>query len=76
MTTLGNAVVEDFGDAFDQFGEAVIKLRGGPGSRQERIAVLPSIAQLWLSHRLPGLREIEADTTISITALDRAPNRL
>ncbi|MCP4332605.1 MAG: LysR family transcriptional regulator [Gammaproteobacteria bacterium] len=76
LTTLGNAVVEDFSDAFDQLGEAVIKLRAGSGSRQVRIAVLPSIAQLWLSHRLPGLREIETDTTISITALDRAPNLL
>ncbi len=76
LTTLGKAVADDFSAAFDQLGAAVIKMRSDASPRQVRIAVLPSIAQLWLSPRLPSVRAIAADTTISITALDRPPNLL
>ena len=74
LTDLGREVSSDFQAAFDMLGKATTKLRDIAGPRQIRIAVLPSIAQLWLSHRLPQARSIEADTTISITALDTPPN--
>jgi LysR family glycine cleavage system transcriptional activator len=74
LTDLGREVSTDFQAAFDMLGKATTKLRDIAGPRQIRIAVLPSIAQLWLSHRLPQARSIEPDTTISITALDTPPN--
>lgn len=76
LTVLGKAVADDFSAAFDQLGAAVIKMRADAGPHQVRIAVLPSIAQLWLSQRLPRVRAIAPDSTISITALDRPPNLL
>jgi DNA-binding transcriptional LysR family regulator len=51
-------------------------LRTNHQSEHIRIAVLPSIAQLWLSPRLPLLRKIDPTKTISITALERPPNLL
>ncbi len=74
LTTLGKSVVGEFSSAFDQLGAAVIKLRSDAGLHQVRIAVLPSIAQLWLAQRLPQVRAIAAQSTISITALDHPPN--
>ena len=74
LTDLGETVIEDFSDAFDRLGEAVIKLRDVAGPGTVRIAVLPSVAQLWLSSRLPAIRQIDPNTTISITALDHPPN--
>ena len=74
LTDLGKEVSTDFKTAFDMLGRATTKLREIAGPRQIRIAVLPSIAQLWLSHRLPQVRSIEPGTTISITALDTPPN--
>ena len=74
LTELGETVLGDFSDAFDRIGMAVIKLREGANPSNIRIAVLPSLAQLWLSPRLPALRAIDPDTTISITALDHPPN--
>ena len=74
LTDLGREVCADFSSAFDKLGNAVVKLRDIAGPAQIRIAVLPSIAQLWLSRRLPQVRAIQPDTTISITALDKPPN--
>ena len=76
LTSLGRTVTNDFSAAFDQLGAAVVRLRADAGPHQVRIAVLPSIAQLWLSQRLPRVRAIVPETTISITALDRPPNLL
>lgn len=76
LTELGKQVSADFSVAFDLIGQASNRLRSGAGSKQIRIAVLPSIAQLWLSSRLPQARVLIPDINISITALDRAPNLL
>ncbi|MDH3762499.1 MAG: LysR substrate-binding domain-containing protein [Gammaproteobacteria bacterium] len=76
LTTLGKAVAEDFSVAFDQLGAAIIKMHSDASPRQVRIAVLPSIAQLWLSQRLPRIRAIAPEARISITALDSPPNLL
>ncbi len=76
LTDLGRSVADEFSQAFDRLGEAVIKLRASAGLTQIRIAVLPSIAQLWLSHRLPLARSRLPQVTISITAMDTPPNLL
>lgn len=74
LTTLGASVLVDFTSAFDQLGLAVHKLRTSAAPREIRIAALPSVAQLWLSPRLPGLREAMPEVAISVTALEKSPN--
>jgi len=76
LTELGKSTVDELGSAFDTLGKVALNLRDGGTQNQIRIAVLPSIAQLWLSPRLPQIRAIDPLTTISITALDRPPNLL
>ena len=76
LTALGASVSADFSTAFDRLGSAVNRLRADAGPSQVRIAVLPSVAQLWLSPRLPAVRALLPQTTISITALDYPPNLL
>lgn len=76
LTPLGRAVTEDFSQAFDRLGAAVVRLRADAGPKQVRIAVLPSIAQLWLARLMPRVRALSPQTTISITALDNPPNLL
>ena len=76
LTSLGKAVAADFSQAFDHLGAAVLRLRADAGPQQIRIAVLPSIAQLWLARRMPRVRALSVNTTISITALDNPPNLL
>lgn len=75
LTALGRAVLPGFTAAFDQMSEAVQTLRTGARPGHIRIAALPSIAQLWLSPRLPAIRERAEDVTVSVTALE-APPRL
>lgn len=53
LTPLGQAVAEDFSLAFDRLGAAVARLRADARPKQVRLAVLPSIAQLWLARRMP-----------------------
>ena len=55
LTTLGASTLSDFTTAFDALGEAVIKLRANAVPQEIRIAALPSIAQLWLSPKLPEI---------------------
>ncbi|MEM7563629.1 MAG: LysR substrate-binding domain-containing protein [Pseudomonadota bacterium] len=74
LTGAGLEVQADFSEAFDALGRAVTKLREASGPTHIRIAVLPSIAQLWLSPLLPRLRALQPDVNISITALDTPPN--
>ena len=74
LTVLGETVIADFSDAFDRLGLAIQKLRDNAGPGVVRIAVSTDIAQLWLSPRLPGLRAIDPETTITITILDHPPN--
>ncbi|MCZ4280225.1 LysR family transcriptional regulator [Kiloniella laminariae] len=76
LTPLGAGVIEDFSNAFDKLGEAVQNLRLRAAPKHIRIAALPSVAQLWLSPRLPEIRREIADITVSITAMETAPNLL
>jgi len=74
LTPLGESVLADFSTAFDRMGEAVQLLRARAAPNQVRIATLPSLAQIWLSPRLPAIREAVADLELSITALETPPN--
>lgn len=73
-TPLGAGVADDFRDAFDRLGEATQILRLSAAPNVVRVAALPSIAQLWLSPRLPAIREAVPDVTISVTAMETPPN--
>jgi LysR family glycine cleavage system transcriptional activator len=56
LTPLGATVAEQFSSAFDAMGDAVRALRTGASQSTINIAALPSVAQLWLSPRLPAIR--------------------
>ncbi len=73
LTDLGRTVLPGFTAAFDQLSDAVQTLRTGARPDDIRIAALPSIAQLWLSPRLPEIRERAEGVTISVTALETPP---
>ena len=74
LTPLGEHVAASFSTVFDQLGDAVQMLRSEAAPKQIRIATLPSIAQLWLSPRLPGFRLSAPDISISVTAMEQRPN--
>lgn len=74
LTALGESVVDEFGAAFDALGGALHRLRAEAPQQTISIAALPSVAQLWLSPRLPAVREAFPDHRISITALEVPPN--
>lgn len=74
LTALGASILPAFTTAFDHLGEAVQLLRTRADPRQIRIAALPSIAQLWLSPRLPAIRSASPGITVSITAMEWPPN--
>ena len=74
LTGLGVSVAGEFSMAFDHLGSAVQSLRASASPHHIRIAALPSVAQLWLSPKLPEIRAMARDVTISITAMETAPN--
>ena len=74
LTVLGREILPGFISAFDQLGESVQSLRFHATPDQVRIAALPSIAQCWLSPRLPQVRELLPDVEISVYALETPPN--
>lgn len=76
LTPLGESVMGEFGIAFDRLGGAIQTLRSRATPNHVHIAALPSVAQLWLSPRLPAIRRAALDVTISVTALERRPNLL
>lgn len=74
LTPLGAGVLDDFSHAFDALAGAVQKLRVNANPKEVRIAALPSIAQLWVSPRLPAIRKAMPEVSISVTALEESPN--
>ena len=74
LTATAEGALPAFVAAFDHLGEAVQGLRMAAAPNLLRIAALPSIAQLWLSPRLPEIRKATPGVTISITALETLPN--
>ena len=74
LTPLGRAVAPGLGDTFDKLAETAHLLRRIAAPYEIRIATLPSIAQLWLSPRLPAIRRASPGLSISVTAMERPPN--
>lgn len=76
LSPLGAASAERFAAAFDALGAAAAALRAGADPREVRIAALPGVAQAWLSPRLPAIRRAAPGLSVSVTAMERAPNLL
>jgi LysR family glycine cleavage system transcriptional activator len=74
LTELGESVAAEFSTAFDAMGHAVRALRTRAAQSTINIAALPSVAQLWLSPRLPAIRSRLQNHKISVTALETPPN--
>ena len=73
-TEFGLSLAAPFATAFDSIGQAVRHLRSGAQQQTIHIAALPSVAQLWLSPRLPMIRTALAGHRLSVTALESPPN--
>jgi len=76
LSPLGHKIAAEFSAAFDSLGQAVQALRTEAAPQLVQIAALPSIAQLWLSPRLPAIRKALPEVTLSITAMETPPNML
>lgn len=74
LTPLGANVLPGFIAAFDAMAQSVQVLRSLANPHEIRIAATPSIAQLWISPRLPALRAALPHMSISITAMEEPPN--
>lgn len=74
LTSLGESISSEFSTAFDRIGDAVQTLRSHAAPEKIQIAALPSIAQLWLSPRLPDIRRAAPAALISVTTMERRPN--
>jgi LysR family glycine cleavage system transcriptional activator len=74
LTREASLVIGKLGEAFDALGLAVQVMRTVNLPKEVRIAALPSVAQLWLTPRLPRLKREFSDLEISISALEEPPN--
>lgn len=74
LTPAGALLAPEFTAAFDRLGVAVRALQAQGPERSVHVAALPSLAQLWLSPRLPALRRAFPEVRFSVTALERPPN--
>ena len=74
LTAQGAKVAQAFTRAFDEMGAAVRALRELSTRQAISIAALPSVAQLWLSPRMPGIRAALPGCDLSIVALETRPN--
>jgi DNA-binding transcriptional LysR family regulator len=74
FTPLGRALAPSLDDAFNKLADAAHLLRRIAAPDEIRIATLPSVAQLWLSPRLPAVRRANPGLSISVTAMERPPN--
>lgn len=74
LTPLGARVLPEMMAAFDALAAASRRLRDEAAPQTVHIATLPAIAQLWLSPKLPGLRALAPEISVSITAMEGPPN--
>lgn len=74
LTPMAARVLPEMTAAFDAMAAASHSLRDAAAPRRVHIATLPAIAQLWLSPRLPGLRALAPEISVSITAMEQPPN--
>ncbi|WP_435259976.1 LysR family transcriptional regulator [Thioclava sp. FR2] len=74
LTPLAKRMLPEISAAFDALASASKRLRDEAAPKTVHIATLPAIAQLWLSPRLPEIRALAPDISISITAMEAPPN--
>lgn len=74
LSAFGAEVAPGFAEAFDRMGAAVHGMRSAARHKTLHIAALPSVAQLWLSPRLPKVRAALPDLSISVSAVETPPN--
>ncbi len=74
LTSLGRRVLPELSLAFDTLTQASQTLRTEAKPHVVHIVTLPSVAQLWLSPRLPKLREDAPEIEVSLTAEETPPN--
>ncbi|MBI1778717.1 MAG: LysR family transcriptional regulator [Proteobacteria bacterium] len=74
LTAEARTVMPKVEAAFDAIGLAATALRRSAAPARIRIAALPSVAQLWLSPRLPALHAAFPELTISVSHRPNAPN--
>ncbi|MGI9368418.1 MAG: LysR family transcriptional regulator [Ruegeria sp.] len=74
LTSLGHRVLPQLSLAFDALTQASQTLRTEAKPHVVHIVTLPSVAQLWLSPRLPKLREAAPEIEVSLTAEESPPN--
>ena len=74
LTKTGADLLPQFSAAFDELGHAVRALRATTPQPTLHLALLPSIAQLWLAPRLPRLRAALPGLKLSVSAVETPPN--
>ncbi|WP_299353949.1 LysR family transcriptional regulator [uncultured Shimia sp.] len=74
LTPVGKTVGPLLETAFDALGDAVSALRQAATPQRIHIAASPAVAQLWLSPRLPELRQAYPALELSLTAMEHPPN--
>jgi len=74
LSAFGAEVAPGFAEAFDAMGAAVHGMRSAARHKTLHIAALPSVAQLWLSPRLPKVRVALPELSISVSAVEAPPN--
>lgn len=74
LNTTGRQILPLAERAFDQVAELVQGLRVAASPNRIHIAALPAVAQMWLSPRLPALRQKMPQLEISVTAMEEPPN--
>lgn len=73
LTDAGRQAQPRLSAAFEALALAVRELRRSHAARPLSVAVLPCIAQLWLSPRLPALQRAFPALQLAITAMERPP---
>lgn len=74
LSEAGHELAPAFTRAFDALSDAIALMRARAPTPELNIATLPSIAQLWLQPRLPALRKLLPQTSISVFALETPPD--
>jgi LysR family glycine cleavage system transcriptional activator len=73
LTAAARDALPVLAEGFDRLAQAVQRLRASHGPPSLSIAALPSIAQFWLSPRLPRLRQAFPRLVVSIAAEEQPP---
>ncbi len=74
LTGEGARILPPLTRAFDEISRATGLIRAHGAKQDVNIAALPSIAQLWLQPRLSAIRAALGDASLSVFALETAPD--